>query len=120
MELFDKIFGDQNQGDIRLGKEHAVIVHFTYYKDDLEPLHELERKLEEEIKEKNVGEYDGHEIAVDMSDGFLYMYGPNAENLFKAIKHTLEETDFTKGSLATLRFGRPGSDAQEIEVEIVK
>jgi hypothetical protein len=55
-----------------------------------------------------------------MSDGFLYMYGPNAENLFKAVKCILEETDFTKGSLATLRFGGPGSGAREIEIEIEK
>src|SRR6187397_2692330 len=121
MGLFDKLFGQKREmvnNDSE--NEHAVIVHFTYYKDDLEPLFELEEKLEEAITEKVAGEYDGHEIALDMSDGFLYMYGPNAEALFKAVKPTLEQTDFTKGALATLRFGGPGSEAKEIEIQIEK
>lgn len=84
-------------------------MHFTYHKDTLDPLHGLEKELEKVIEEKAVGEYDGHEIALDMSDGFLYMYGPNAEKLFKEVKPILEITDFTKGTLATLRFGGPGS-----------
>jgi hypothetical protein len=120
MELFNELFGQPNQADKRLGTEHAVIIHFTYYKEDLDPLHNLDRKLEKVIEEKNVGKYDGHEINIDLSDGSLYMYGPNAENLFKAVKQTLEETDFMKGSLATLRFGPAGSNASEIEIEIEK
>jgi hypothetical protein len=120
MEFFNELFGNENQLDKGLGRQHAVIVHFTYYKDDLDPLHDLDKKLEEVIKEHNVGVYDGHEIALDMSDGFLYMYGPSAENLFKAVKPTLEGTDFTKGSLATLRFGAVGSGASEIEIDIEK
>ena len=83
-------------------------------------MHDLEKKLEKVIKEQGVGEYDGHEVAVDMSDGFLYMYGLNAEELFKTVKPTLEQTDFTKGALARLRFGGPGSGTKEIEIEIEK
>ena len=121
MGLLDKLFrykkGAENKG---IEYEHAVIVHFTYYKDDLDPLHDLEKKLEKIIKEKGVGEYDGHEIAVDMSDGFLYMYGVNAEELFKTVKPILEQTDFTRGALARLRFGGPEPGAKEIEIEIEK
>jgi predicted transcriptional regulator len=117
MELSDQLSA-MNQTNKGFQTMHSVIVHFTYYKDDLDPLHELETKLEKVIMEAKVGDYDGHEIALDMSDGFLYMYGPNAGDLFKAVKQTLEQTDFTRGAVATLRFGGPDSGASEIEIEV--
>jgi len=117
MELPDEFFGPPTKPEYL---QHAVIVHFIYYKDSLDPLHELDRKLEKVIRQQGVGLYDGHEIAMDDSDGFLYMYGPSAENLFRVIKPILEKTDFTRGALANLRFGRAGSDALEIDIEIEK
>jgi hypothetical protein len=98
--------------------EHAVIVHFNYGMDELDPLHDLENKLEKVITENEVGEYDGHEIAIDYSDGFLYMYGYNAETLFKTVKLTLEATEFMRGAMAKLRFGPPEDGVLEIEVKI--
>jgi hypothetical protein len=96
---------------------HAVIVHFLYGIEELDPLYSLEDELAEKILLNNVGEFDGHEIAMDNSDGYLYMYGPNAEDLFKAIKPILEACKFMKGAKAVMRFG-PKNDASEIEVEI--
>ena len=117
MEPFNELFGQlPNNG--QQSNEHAVIVHFIYFKDELDPLHELDRKLEKVIREQGVGQYDGHEIAMDDSDGFLYMYGPSAEKLFRVVKPVLEQTDFTRGALATLRFGGPGTEAMEIDIEI--
>src|SRR5688572_27742953 len=86
MELPDEFFGPPTKSEYL---QHAVIVHFIYYKDSLDPLHELDRKLRKVIREQGVGLYDGHEIAIDDSDGFLYMYGPNAENLFRVVKPIL-------------------------------
>jgi hypothetical protein len=57
------------------GPEQAVIVHFTYGSTDLTALFELEERLEAVIAAARVGEYDGNEVAVDGSDGYLYMYG---------------------------------------------
>jgi hypothetical protein len=113
-KIFSKLFKPANNAN----EDHAVIIHFNYLTNDLKALQILEGKLERAIQEKKAGEYDGHEIATDYSDGFLYMYGPNAENLFKSIKPILEETDFTKGATARLIFGTPGSGATELEVEI--
>jgi hypothetical protein len=121
MGLFNRLFQQKKASEDKEPKnEHAVIVHFIYYKNDLDPLHDLEKKLDKVIKEKGIGVYDGHEVAVDLSDGFLYMYGLNAEELFKTVKPILEQTDFTRGAMARLRFGGPGSGAREIEVEIEK
>ena len=98
--------------------EHSVIVYFKYGKEELDPLHALVLKLEEVLSGTNAGVIDGHEIAMDNSDGSLYLYGPNAETLFKAVKPTLETIDFMQGATAVLRFGGINEKAPDIEVEI--
>ena len=104
--------------DTSTNSEHAVIIHFNYGIAELDSLYDLESKLERCLLDSKVGKYDGHEIAIDNTDGFLYMYGPNAETLFKAIQSTLYSTTFMKGAKALLRFGPPQDSVKEIEVEI--
>jgi len=118
LKLLDKLFGKTKIDSKQAEPEQAVIVHFRYGIEGLEPLHRLERELEKIIESEGVGEYDGHEIAVDYSDGFLYMYGPNAETLFKSIHITLEKSDFMKGAIAKLRFGPPEDGVREIEIKL--
>jgi uncharacterized protein YbbC (DUF1343 family) len=123
MGLFDKIFGRKvkdilHPTTVNKQPEHAVIIRFNYGIEGVEALHSLEDKLEKIIVNKKAGEYDGHEIATDYSDGILYMYGPNAEVLFKAIKPTLEQTSFMKGAIVKLRFGPPVDGVKEIEFEL--
>lgn len=101
-----------------MNSEHAVIVHFNYGIEELDPLFELCDKLEKVIEKENVGLFDGHEIAMDNSDGFLYMYGPNAETLFKTVRPTLKSSEFMKGATAVLRFGPAEKEASEIEVDV--
>lgn len=102
----------------QLPPEQAVIIYFNYGIQGLDSLIKLGDELEDVIQENKVGEYDGHEIAMDNSDGSLYMYGPNAETLFKAVKPTLEACEFMKGAKAIIRFGPPEDGVKEIEVEI--
>jgi len=118
MGLFDKLFGTKNRGKEEKQPEQAVIVSFNYGIQGLDLLHQLETNLEKVITANDLGEYDGHEIAADYSDGFIYMYGPNAEALFKGIKPTLESFDFMKGAITKLRFGPPEEGVKEIEVVI--
>jgi len=87
--------------------EHAVIVHFNYGSTDLGPLFALERKLEQVIFLAKAGEYDGNEIATDGSDGYLYMYGPDADQLFEIVKPELESSSFMRGATVTRRYGPP-------------
>lgn len=117
MGLFDKLFGKapmQNNKE----PEHAVIIYFDYGMESLDPLFELCDKLENVIEAAAVGEFDGHEIAMDGSDGSLYMYGPNAETLFKTVKPTLDEVPFIKGAIAKLRFGPPEEGVREIDIKL--
>ena len=124
MKFFDKIFGKSNkpQSSKKNGSskesEHAVIIRFNYSYLDLQPLYSLEDQLKNEIAKANVGEYDGHEISTDYSDGYLYMYGPNAEILFKTVSPILKSTDFMKGGIARLRFGPSEKGVKEIQIEI--
>ncbi len=122
MGFLDKIFGSKKNETVNnhTEVEHAVIVQFDYGIEGMEELYNLRDKLESIIEENQLGEYDGHEMATNYSDGFLYMYGPNAETLFNGIKDTLEQTDFMKGAKAKLRFGPPEDGVKEITVEIGK
>jgi hypothetical protein len=85
--------------------EQAVIVHFTYGSTDLAPLFELEDRVEAAISAASVGEYDGHEVAIDGSDGYLYMYGPDADKLFAVVRPILEKAAFMRGAEVTKRYG---------------
>lgn len=87
--------------------EHAVIVNFNYGTTNLQPMFDLEEKLGNAIASAQAGEYDGNEIAVDGSDGSLYMYGPDADRLFSVAKPVLESADFMRGAKVTLRYGPP-------------
>lgn len=122
MGFLDKLFGLKKNESVnnQTVVEHAVIVQFDYGIEGMEELYKLTDRLESIIEENQLGEYDGYEMATDYSDGFLYMYGPNAETLFIGIKDTLEQTDFMKGAKAKLRFGTPEEGIKEITVEIGK
>ena len=101
-----------------MSTEQAVIVNFTYGIKSLDSLFKLEDQLETFLNDNPIGEYDGNEIAVDYSDGKLFLYGPDAEKLFKGIKPILEHTSYMKGAKVTLRFGPPEEGVKEITVDL--
>jgi hypothetical protein len=86
-------------------EEHAVIALFDYTADSLDPLYDLEEQLEAAITSAGVGEFDGNEIAVDLSDGSLYMYGPDADALFAVVRPLLAGADCLRGTRVRLRYG---------------
>ncbi len=93
--------------------EHSVIVTFYNFAEKfwtgelqpLDPLHELEEELVTRLEGKNVGALDGYEIAMDGSDGFLFLYGPDADALYEVIEPALRASAVTQGGHATLRYG---------------
>jgi hypothetical protein len=121
MSILTRLFGKTKVQPVKsenAPSEHAVIVKFHYNSDDLQSLYQLEDELTLIISEAGVGILDGHEIAMDLSGGILYMYGPNAEQLFKAIRSTLERADFMKAAVITLRFGAANENAKEIQITL--
>jgi hypothetical protein len=98
--------------------DHEVVVHFAYGSKDLTKLFALEDELEKAMLSAGAGELDGNEVNVDGSDAYIFMYGPNADRLFAAIKPILDKTPFMRGAQANLRFGPPKSGAQEKTIVI--
>jgi hypothetical protein len=118
MSLLSRIFGAKSEITAK-PVEHAVIVKFAYIgSTDLDPLFALETQLESAITTAQAGEYDGNEVAVDGSDGTLYMYGPDADKLFAVIRPVLEACSFMKGAAVKLRYGPPADGVRETTVQL--
>ncbi len=100
--------------------DQAVIVRFSYGSTDLSRLFELESTLEAAITHAKAGEFDGNEVAVDGSDGIIYMYGPDADRLFRVVEPILNATSFMDGARVTIRYGPPADDVREREVTIAR
>jgi hypothetical protein len=94
----------------------AVILHFHYGSMELTRLSILENKLEKAIAETKAGIFDGNEVATDGSDAFLYMYGPDADKLYRAIEPILKNTDFLHGAEVIRRYGPPGTAREVVSV----
>ena len=102
-----------------MSAEHAVIVKFRYGFDSLDRLSELEDKLTNSIGQANVGEFDGNEIAVDLSHGSLYMYGPNADLLLAVVLPILRSEPFMKGAVCICRYGSASDlSAREERIDV--
>ncbi len=98
-------------------EEHAVIAEFDYEAESLDALLDVEEELEAALTGAGVGELDGNEVAVDLSDGSLYMYGPDAEALFAVVRPILAGAACLRNTRVTLRFGPPEEDvAERVEV----
>jgi hypothetical protein len=94
-------------------EQHAVIAHFEYAADSIDALYGVEAQLEDAINAAGVGEFDGDEMAVDLSDGSLYMYGPDAEALFRVVRPILAAAECLRNTRVTLRFGPPEDGVPE-------
>ena len=93
--------------------QQTLVIHFMYGLRDLQPLFALGDRLEEAARESGLGVYAGHQIAVDRSDGYLYLYGADADALLRLITPILNGTPFAGGATVKLRYGPPGTGARE-------
>jgi hypothetical protein len=98
--------------------EHALIVHFSYGRKNLDALFALEDKLEKAVAKLEGAVYDGHEVAVDGSDGRLYLYGPDADQLSAKVVPVLKKAAFMKGARIVKRYGPPKDGVREEESKL--
>lgn len=117
MTFLRKLFG-KTATPAAPAPEHAVLVSFEYGEATLKPLFALERRLLDAVSSAGAGEYDGHEIAVDLSHGTLYMYGPDADALFTAVQPVLAATPFLAHARVTLRYGPPEDGVRQQEISV--
>ena len=96
-----------------LNEKDKVIISFKKF-SGIDKIHELDMKLYENIP-KEIGRYDGHEIAMDDSHGTLFAYGSNAEKLFKTMQPILNEFEFLNEAEVYLCFKKNDKLISEIE-----
>lgn len=109
MDLFKRLLSKVTPPSKSKPIEQALIVHFDYGQPDLEPLYEQSRRLAHVLESAGAGDYDGHEIAVSLADGFHYMYGPDADLLLEVVEPVLRATPWFQRAKITRRYG-PAED----------
>jgi len=97
-----------------MATEQAIIIKFNYGLKDLKPFYDLSSKLDSIVEKTSLGEYDGHEMAVDLSDGYFFIYGSDVRKLYEVIKPIIDNTLFMKGANIKLRFGPPEDGVEEM------
>jgi len=99
--------------------EQAVIVRLSppQRRASTEPeedLWTLETLLTDVIERQGLGEYDGNEVGEDGST--LFMYGSNAEDLFRGVEATLRASSLCEHARVQIRPGPPGTAHREMRL----
>jgi hypothetical protein len=104
MGLLAKLFGARSAAK---GEplQQEVEVHFAYGSTNFQYVYALGDEIQLAIAEAKVGEYDGHALPADGSEGRYFVIGPDAEAIFKAIAPVLEASPLMRGATVTLHFG---------------
>jgi tetratricopeptide (TPR) repeat protein len=63
----------------------------------------LENRLEEALESDEVGQLDGHETGPENTT--LFLYGPDADALFRAVEPVLRDYPLCQGAMVTVRQG---------------
>jgi hypothetical protein len=88
--------------------QQEVEVHFAYGSTNFQFVYALGDQIQLAVSEAKVGEYDGHELPADGSEGRYFAFGPDAEAIFRVILPVLEASPIMRGATVTLWFGPPG------------
>ena len=109
-------------GPKRWGVEHAVEVYIDCRQDaqarrNLDNwVYDLEDQLTEAVKRAKVGDVEGHMTALDSSEGFIHLYGKNADKLARVILPILRAAKLPQGSYVLKRYGDPGDAEERVEI----
>jgi len=107
MGLLSRLFGSKDKSKNGPPKQE-VEIFFAYGSTNFQYVFALGDQLHVAVSEAKAGEYDGHEIASDGSECKLFLFGPDAETIFRVITPVLEASPLTRGAVITLRFGPRG------------
>jgi hypothetical protein len=107
MGLFSKLFGSKNAAK-NGSSAQEVEVHFEYGSTNFQYVYALGDQIQLAILEAKVGEYDGHAIPADGSEGRYFVYGPDAEAIYQVIAPVLAASPLMNGATVILRYGRRG------------
>ena len=105
---------------MRADFDHLVVISFNYGIDTMEPLHQLGDRLSYLMDQCGEGYYDGHELAMDDTHGSIFIYGKNAEQIYKKVEPVLFELDWMDGATVSLQFGRASDQVKSIDFVLEK
>lgn len=83
----------------------AMMVHFDYYPKDRPQIHALEQRLASAIRRADAGELGETELHIDGNDGYLYLYGPDPDQLYRVTSPILKSSRLTAHSEVTKWYG---------------
>jgi len=103
----------------RTVNEEAVLISLdaqglddaVYQAYDLSTLEDL---LSEQIEPDGIGELDGHEAGPEQTT--IYLYGPDAEELFSRVQPILASYPLCQNSRVVIRRGGPDSAQREVVI----
>jgi hypothetical protein len=119
MGLLSKLFGSKEARNGAKGKQE-VEVHFEYGSTNFQFVYALGDQIEQAVTEANVGEYDGHALPADGSEGRYFVFGPDAEEIYRVIAPVLEASSLMRGATVTLWFGPPGRRTPKRVIKLPK
>jgi hypothetical protein len=96
--------------------QDLVLISFGKF-DGLDEIHKVDMLLFESIPE-DIGRHDGHEVNMDDTDGQFFIYGNNAEELYKTIEPLLKPFEFLKTANVYLRFTKNGEFESDLEFKM--
>jgi hypothetical protein len=79
---------------------------------DTYDLSTLEDQIMEVIDGTGIGEYDGNEFGPDGAT--IYLYAPNADQLYERIENTLKAYPLCRDAQVTIRYGKPGAAQRQV------
>jgi hypothetical protein len=99
--------------------QQAVLIHLdgtslpdaVYEQCDLAA---LENDLIAAIEKEHLGEFDGNEMGP--AETMLYLYGPDANRLFKGIEPLLLASPLCQNARVVIRTGGPGAPSTEVRL----
>jgi len=103
--------------------EDSVFLHLKLSGDkygtpqERDRIRKLSHQLEAAIESKSAGELDGDEFGG--GECKLFMYGPDADELFSTIEPILRQSSLVKGGWAVKRYGQETrADKKEVRIDL--
>ena len=103
--------------------EQPVIAHLRLSESgfgttgDRQRIAELEERLERSMKKARAGEFDGHEFGE--GECIWYMYGPDADALYRTVEGIIREAATQAGSFVVKRRGAADDpNAKEEKIQL--
>ena len=92
--------------------EQSVLIYIEG--EDLDGSIPVQEALIDLLEGSEVGMFDGNEVGGGQL--VLFLYGPDAELLFKHIEPVIRADEFCNGARVLIRWGKPGSPQREVNL----